>query len=167
MIHLDRFAFLAFAMSLGACASASSDEPREDTATAAATLSSGDVTSLPTDGMVLSTGNLYFTTHDITGATVYRAAQSASPGEASKLAHLAGATFGDIVFAQDGAEFFAYFLETDAEGSTIRKASLAPPSQGPVPGRAHARPCLRTLLSTAGARRRDRGLARPSGTAFR
>ena len=33
------------------------------------------------DGLILSTGNLYFTSHDASTATVWRTAQSASPGQ--------------------------------------------------------------------------------------
>jgi hypothetical protein len=38
------------------------------------------------DGMVLSTGNLYFTAHDNAGARVFRTAQSATPGQEAVLA---------------------------------------------------------------------------------
>ena len=37
------------------------------------------------DGMILSEGNLYFTSHDAAGATVWRTAQTSSPGQETVL----------------------------------------------------------------------------------
>jgi hypothetical protein len=36
-------------------------------------------------GMILSTGNLYFTSHDELGAHVFRTAQTSSPGQEAEL----------------------------------------------------------------------------------
>lgn len=52
------------------------------------------------DGMVLSNANIYFTAHDGAGATVFRTAQSATPGHEADLCHEPGCRFGDIVFAK-------------------------------------------------------------------
>src|SRR6478736_4760777 len=52
------------------------------------------------DGLILSTGNLYFTYHDAATASVWRASQSAVPGQEILLYSEPGARFGDFVFAQ-------------------------------------------------------------------
>src|SRR5712691_8412052 len=52
------------------------------------------------DDLILSTGNLYFTSHDSATAAVWRASQSALPGQEILLYSEPYATFGDIVFAQ-------------------------------------------------------------------
>ena len=55
------------------------------------------------DGMILSTGNLYFTSHDALGAHVFRTAQTSSPGqEIDCISEPPGNRFGDIVFANVG-----------------------------------------------------------------
>src|SRR6476469_8719711 len=68
------------------------------------------VTSRKPDGLILSTGNLYFTSHDAAGATVWRTSQTSVPGQASVLYWEPGARFGDIVFAQVDGSFFGYFF---------------------------------------------------------
>lgn len=65
------------------------------------------------DGMILSQGNLYFTSHDAAGATVWRTGQTSLPGQESVLYWEAGATFGDIVFAKVDGNFFGYFFATN------------------------------------------------------
>jgi len=45
------------------------------------------------DGLILSTGNLYFTFHDAATASVWRAAQSALPGQEILLYSEPGARF--------------------------------------------------------------------------
>jgi hypothetical protein len=72
------------------------------------------VSSRKPDGMILSTGNLYFTSHDAAGAAVWRTSQTAAPGQETILYWEAGARFGDIVFAQINGNFFGYFF---AQGS--------------------------------------------------
>ena len=69
------------------------------------------------DGLILSTGNLYFTYHDAATASVWRAAQTAVPGQEILLYSEPGARFGDIVFAEVGGAFFGY-LFCDAGGGT-------------------------------------------------
>ena len=64
------------------------------------------VSSRKPDGLILSTGNLYFTSHDDAGAAVWRTSQDSTPGQESILYWEAGAMFGDIVFAQVNGQFF-------------------------------------------------------------
>lgn len=37
------------------------------------------------DGLILSTGNLYFTSHDAAGATIWRTSQTSVPGQETVL----------------------------------------------------------------------------------
>jgi len=62
------------------------------------------------DGMILSEGNLYFTSHDGAGATVWRTSQTSIPGQETVLYWEQGAIFGDIVFAKVDGVFFGYFF---------------------------------------------------------
>lgn len=62
------------------------------------------------DGLILSEGNLYFTSHDAAGATVWRTSQTSIPGQETVLYWEQGAHFGDIVFAQVDGVFFGYFF---------------------------------------------------------
>jgi len=82
-------------------------------------LTSGLVSSRKPDGLILSTNNLYFTSHDANFGTVWRMAQSALPGQEMLLHAELGARFGDIVFAQVGGAFFGYFFATEGLGSTV------------------------------------------------
>jgi len=86
------------------------------------------VASRKPDGLAVSTGNVYFTSHDAAGATVWRTSQNSTPGQESVLFWEAGARFGDIVFAQIGGNFFGFFFaEKNAEKNkviTIRRVSL-------------------------------------------
>ena len=79
------------------------------------------------DGLILSTGNLYFTSHDAAGAAVWRTAQSSIPGQEGVLYWEQGARFGDIVFAQVDGVFFGYFFATSGFGAeiTIKRVPLA------------------------------------------
>src|SRR6266481_2317707 len=77
------------------------------------------------DGLILSTGNLYFTYHDAATASVWRAAQSALPGQEILLYSEPGARFGDIVFAQVDGTFWGYFFSTNGGGTaTIKRVPL-------------------------------------------
>jgi hypothetical protein len=60
--------------------------------------------------MMLSNANIYFTTHDGAGATVFRTAQSATPGQEVVLGHEPGCRFGDIVWAKVDDIFYGYFF---------------------------------------------------------
>lgn len=82
------------------------------------------VSSRKPDGLILSTGNLYFTSHDAAGATVWRTSQSSVPGQESVLYWEPGARFGDIVFAQVDGTFFGYFFATKAGVITIKRVPL-------------------------------------------
>ena len=82
------------------------------------------VSSRKPDGLILSTGNLYFTSHDAAGAAVWRTSQTSVPGQETILFWEAGARFGDIVFAQVGGNFFGYFFAQKAGVITIRRVSL-------------------------------------------
>ena len=76
------------------------------------------------DGLILSTGNLYFKSHDAATATVWRTAQSASPGQEILLYSEPGARFGDIVFAQVDGVWWGYFFATKAGVITIKRVPL-------------------------------------------
>jgi len=78
------------------------------------------------DGMVLSNANIYFTAHDNAGATVFRTAQSATPGQEAGLCHEPGCRFGDIVFANVDDVFYGYFFALADGVTTIRRIPLAP-----------------------------------------
>src|SRR5437660_7301135 len=71
------------------------------------------------DGLILSEGNIYFTSHDAALATAWRTAQGSSPGHESVIYCEPGARFGDIVFAKVGGNFFGYFFATTGNGATI------------------------------------------------
>jgi hypothetical protein len=95
----------------------SHDMSEGDPTTAAST--TGLVSFRKPDGLILSTGNLYFTSHDANFGTVWRMGQNALPGQEVLLYAELGARFGDIVFAQVGGAFFAYFFATEGLGSTV------------------------------------------------
>jgi hypothetical protein len=76
------------------------------------------------DGMILSEGNLYFTSHDDAGAAVWRTAQTSTPGQERVLYWEQGARFGDIVFAQVDGRFFGYFFAVRSGVVTIRRVPL-------------------------------------------
>jgi hypothetical protein len=87
---------------------------------------SGLVSFRSPDGLILSTGNLYFTSHDDATASVWRAAQSALPGQEILLYSEPGAIFGDIVFAQVDGTWWGYFF-ADVPGppvTTIKRVPL-------------------------------------------
>lgn len=82
------------------------------------------VASRKPDGLAVSTGNVYFTSHDAAGATVWRTSQNSKPGQESVLFWEAGARFGDIVFAQIGGNFFGFFFAQKNNVITIRRVPL-------------------------------------------
>jgi len=82
------------------------------------------ITSRKPDGLAVSTGNVYFTSHDAAGATVWRTSQNSHPGQESVLFWEAGARFGDIVFAQIGGNFFGFFFARKNNVITIRRVPL-------------------------------------------
>lgn len=82
------------------------------------------VTNRKPDGLAVSTGNLYFTSHDNTGAAVWRASQSSVPGREGILYWEVGATFGDITLAKVGNDYFGYFFAKKAGVITIRRVPL-------------------------------------------
>jgi hypothetical protein len=91
-----------------------------------AALTTGLVSFRQPDGLILSTGNLYFTSHDANFGTVWRMAQNAVPGQEILLHAELGARFGDIVFAQVGGAFFGYFFATQGGATvTIERIPLA------------------------------------------
>src|SRR5215470_9692853 len=76
----------------------------------------------PPDGMILSTGNIYFTSHDSSGAHVFRTAQTSVPGQEIEIYHEPpGNRFGDIVFANVGGIFYGYFFAQSGSGATIKR----------------------------------------------
>ena len=77
------------------------------------------------DGMILSTGNLYFTSHDVFGAHVFRTAQTSVPGQEIELYHEPpGSQFGDIVFAQCRRRLLRLFLGAELGNATIKRILL-------------------------------------------
>ena len=82
------------------------------------------ISSRKPDGLILSTGNLYFMSHDAAGAAVWRTSQSSVPGQETILYWEAGAKFGDIVFAQVNVTFFGYFFAVNAGVIAIRRVPL-------------------------------------------
>lgn len=83
------------------------------------------------DGLIVSEGNLYFTTHDAIGASVWRADQNSIPGKEILLYWEAGGRFGDIVFAQVDGTFFGYFFATNPSG-TVQTIKRVPLTGGPA-----------------------------------
>jgi hypothetical protein len=90
------------------------------------------------DGLILSTGNLYFTYHDAATASVWRAAQSAVPGQEILLYSEPSTSFGDIVYAQVDGAFWGYFFANSTGGTaTIKRVRLT--GGGHHPGHGHGR----------------------------
>ena len=89
-------------------------------------MTTGLVSSRKPDGLILSTGNLYFTSHDGNTAIVWRAAQSSSPGQEFVLWSEPVARFGDIVFAQVDGIWWGYFFKfaTTTGSISIRRVPL-------------------------------------------
>jgi len=85
------------------------------------TLASELISYRKPDGFILSTGNLYFTYHDDATASVWRAAQSAVPGQEILLYSEPGAQFGDIVFAEVDGTWWGYFFSGNAGATTTIK----------------------------------------------
>jgi len=85
----------------------------------------GNVSLHNPSGMILSTGNIYFTTNDESGAHVYRMGQTDNPGQERELYHEPlGSLFGDITFAEVGGAFFGYFFAKNGGDITIKRISL-------------------------------------------
>jgi hypothetical protein len=97
---------------------ATSHDGTDGGATTAA-LATGLVSFRKPDGLILSTGNLYFTSRDTNFGTVWRMAQDAVPGQEILLYAELGGRFGDIVFAQVGGAFFGYFFATQGNGAAV------------------------------------------------
>jgi hypothetical protein len=76
------------------------------------------------DGLILSEGNVYFTSHDDAGATLWRTGLTSVPGQETVLYWEQGARFGDIVYAEVDHIFFGSFLATKAGVITIRRIPL-------------------------------------------
>lgn len=83
------------------------------------------VSSRKPSGLILSTGNLYFTSHDAAGAAVWRTSQTSVPGQESILYWEQGAKFGDIVFAQVNGVFFGYFFAEKGGVISIKRVPLS------------------------------------------
>jgi hypothetical protein len=83
------------------------------------------VSSRKPTGLILSTGNLYFTSHDAAGAAVWRTSQTSVPGQESVLYWEQGAKFGDIVFAQVNGAFFGYFFAEKGGVISIKRVPLS------------------------------------------
>jgi hypothetical protein len=95
-----------------------------DVAQAAQALTTGLVSYRKPDGLILSTGNLYFTSRDGSTACVWRAAQSAIPGKEILLYSEPDARFGDIAYAQVGGVWWGYFFAMKSGVITIKRVPL-------------------------------------------
>ena len=84
------------------------------------------------EGLILSTGNLYFTSQDAAGAAVWRTSQTSSPGQETILYWEPGAEFGDIVFAQVDGTFFGYFFATKSVNRSVVTIKRVPLTGGPA-----------------------------------
>lgn len=71
------------------------------------------------DGLILSTANLYFTSHDGDTAIVWRTAQSSKPGQEFLLWSEPHARFGDIVFAHVDGTWYGYFFKLELKTRRI------------------------------------------------
>jgi len=89
-------------------------------------MTTGLVSYRKPDGLILSTGNLYFTSHDGNTAIVWRAAQSSSPGQEFVLWSEPDARFGDIVYAEVDGIWWGYFFKfaTITGSISIRRVPL-------------------------------------------
>ena len=89
-------------------------------------MTTGLVSYRKPDGLILSTANLYFTSHDGNTAIVWRTAQSSSPGQEFVLWSEPDARFGDIVFAQVDGIWWGYFFKSSmtARSISIRRVPL-------------------------------------------
>lgn len=98
----------------------------EESSVSAAILSIGLVSHRKPDGLILSTGNIYFTSHDASAATVWRTSQTSNPGREAILYWEPDAVFGDIVFAQVDGSFWGYFFaqKVGAPTVTIKRVPL-------------------------------------------
>jgi hypothetical protein len=113
--------------SLTAPAAISSDDGLAATARNVETLAPQPLVSFHVpDGMILSTGNIYFTSHDSAGARVFRTGQTSIPGQETEIYYEPpGNRFGDIVFANVGGVFFGYFFAENGAGqATIKRILL-------------------------------------------
>jgi hypothetical protein len=110
----------------------------EETLTPASPSTSELVSYRNPDGLISSTGDLYFTYHDATTASVWRAAQSALPGQEIQLYSEPCARFGDIIFAQVDGTFWEYFFSTNGGATaTIKRVPLT--GSGHCPHHGHRR----------------------------
>jgi hypothetical protein len=77
------------------------------------------------DGLIMSTGNLYFTYHDDATASVWRMAQTAVPGQEILLYSEPNTRFGDIVFAEVDGAWWGYILAAGSGGAArIKRVPL-------------------------------------------
>jgi len=77
------------------------------------------------DGIAFSTGNVYFTSHDVYGAHVFRTGQTSSPGqEATLYSEPPGSRFGDIAFANVDGVYYGYFFAANGFGQVSIKRIL-------------------------------------------
>jgi hypothetical protein len=83
------------------------------------------ISSRQPDGLAVSTGNVYFTSHDAAGATLWRTSQNSNPGKESVLYWESGARFGDIIFAKINNTFFGYFFAKKSGVISIKRVSLS------------------------------------------
>jgi hypothetical protein len=118
MLRFGRFFALLLVAVCGAGNQLASAQPPAPAA------SSRLVSSRKPDGLILSTGNLYFTSHDAIGAAVWRMAQGEGPDQERILYWEPGAIFGDITFAQVNGAFFGYFFAQRQGQITIRRIPL-------------------------------------------
>ena len=98
----------------------------QERSTSASALTTGRISYRKPYGLIVSTGNLYFTSRDGNTAAVWRCSQSAIPGQEILLWSEPEATFGDITFAQVDGVWWGYFFKTPTTSTfaSIRRVPL-------------------------------------------
>src|SRR5664279_4005978 len=76
------------------------------------------------DGLIVSTGNVYFTSHDAFSGVVWRTGQDSIAGQELPIYRVIGARFGDIVFAQVDGVWWGYFFSAKAGVVSIKRVPL-------------------------------------------
>jgi len=132
----------------GCTAETGSNAGPEETGHAAEALTTSTISNHVPDGIVYSTGNVYFTTHVtgirfleaengardtalriplVTTASVLRTSKYSTPGQEITLWSETGSRFGDIVWALVDGTYYGYFLSENLSTAevTIKRVPLA------------------------------------------
>jgi hypothetical protein len=145
--HGLKLAMAAVATLAAGCAVEAGQGPEESAGKSSEALTSSTISNDPPDGIVYSTGNVYFTTHTtsirflaertepgeairfptVTTSSVMRTSKYSVPGQESTLWSETGSRFGDIVWALVGGTYYGYFLSENLSTAevTIKRVPLA------------------------------------------